>query len=332
MLLLLLAGAPGRLYATAPDAAPPEAPEAVDAAQLPAEVDQATSLDHAGRVLADTFVNGTGPLRFILDTGANRSAISARTLRALVPLLAPDSEIAVHGVTGLAVLPALTIDRLQVGDLSFRDVRMPVLDEDVFADADGILGIDLLQDARVEVDLEADRVIVRRSRGKRAAPGYLTVPARLQKGGLLLVSGKVGRLPVKVILDTGAEHSLGNPRLLEALLADPALRGEQGTATVHGATPSLIEGTAMVTPSIRIGDAVLSDLVVTFGDLHVFRVWGLEDAPALLIGMDLLGRLRAFVVDYPRREFQFLPAGDQKPRSFQRYCGRACRMSLPESR
>jgi predicted aspartyl protease len=203
MLLLLLAGAPGRLYATAPDAAPPEAPEAVDAAQLPAEVDQATSLDHAGRVLADTFVNGTGPLRFILDTGANRSAISARTLRALVPLLAPDSEIAVHGVTGLAVLPALTIDRLQVGDLSFRDVRMPVLDEDVFADADGILGIDLLQDARVEVDLEADRVIVRRSRGKRAAPGYLTVPARLQKGGLLLVSGKVGRLPVKVILDTG---------------------------------------------------------------------------------------------------------------------------------
>jgi predicted aspartyl protease len=329
--MLLVAGAPERVFG-APGPGSPADVEAAGAALPPADVDQVTELDHAGRVLADTYLNGRGPLRFILDTGANRSAVSARTLGALDPTLVPDSEINVHGVTGPAVLPALTIDRLQVGDLSFQHVRMPVLGDDVFADADGILGIDLLQNARIEVDLENDRVVVRRSRGKRAAEGYLTVPARLQRGGLLLVNGKVGRLPVKVILDTGAERSLGNPRLLEALLADPAVNVAQGSATVLGATPGVIEGTALVAPTIRIGGAVLSDLLVTFGDLHVFRVWGLDDEPALLIGMDLLGRLRAFVVDYPRREFQLLPATEPKSRSFERYCGRACRLALPSGR
>jgi predicted aspartyl protease len=331
-LLLLVAIVPGRAAFGAPDPVPPGGGDEAAPALPPAEVDQVVELDHAGRVLANVFLNGRGPLRFILDTGANRSAVSARMLGALDPTLTPDSEINVHGVTGPAVLPALTIDRLQVGDLSFHGVRVPVLGDDVFADADGILGIDLLQNARIEVDVENDRVVVRRSRGKRATEGYLTVPARLLRGGLLLVNGKVGRLPVKVILDTGAERSLGNPRLLEALLADPAVGGAQVAATVLGATPGVIEGTALVAPTIRIGDAVLSDLSVTFGDLHVFHVWGLDDEPALLIGMDLLGRLRAFVVDYPRREFQLLPTTEPKPRSIQLYCGRACRLALPDGR
>ena len=46
------------------------------------------------------------------------------------------------------------------------------------------------------------------------------------------------------------------------------------------------------------------DLPVTFGDLHVFEIWGLTETPALVIGMDMLGMLRQFVVDYKRREFQ----------------------------
>jgi hypothetical protein len=43
---------------------------------------------------------------------------------------------------------------------------------------------------------------------------------------------------------------------------------------------------------------------VTFGDFHVFKVWSLLDEPALVIGMDVLGTLSEFSIDYPRREFQ----------------------------
>ena len=48
---------------------------------------------------------------------------------------------------------------------------------------------------------------------------------------------------------------------------------------------------------------------VTFGNLHVFRVWGLEHEPALLIGMDLLGTVERLVIDYRRREVQLKPRG-----------------------
>mgnify|MGYP006143675803 CR=1 FL=1 len=59
--------------------------------------------------------------------------------------------------------------------------------------------------------------------------------------------------------------------------------------TVFGATPDIGQGMSMIAPTIYLGEAELRDLEVTFGDLHVFRIWKLEDVPAILIGMDLLG-------------------------------------------
>jgi hypothetical protein len=74
-----------------------------------------------------------------------------------------------------------------------------------------------------------------------------------------------------------------------------------------GATPDLHEGTSQIAPIIRIGDTELRNLEVTFGDLHVFRIWDLVDEPALLIGMDLLGTVERLVIDYRRREIQLKP-------------------------
>ena len=42
---------------------------------------------------------------------------------------------------------------------------------------------------------------------------------------------------------------------------------------------------------------------ITFADFHVFQVWDLLRAPALVIGMDVLGTLNEFSIDYPRGEF-----------------------------
>jgi hypothetical protein len=66
---------------------------------------------------------------------------------------------------------------------------------------------------------------------------------------------------------------------------------------------------SMIAPTIYLGEAELRDLEVTFGDLHVFRIWKLEDEPAILIGMDLLGSVERLVIDYRRRELQVKPRG-----------------------
>lgn len=267
-----------------------------------------TSIDRAGRILAPVTVNGQGPFRFILDTGANRSVLSPRLAEALQLTPSAATAIKVHGVTGSAVLPAVEVEELRAGELIIvRNKRMPVLPENVLADADGILGIEGLAGSRIEVDFAAGTVVIKRSKGYPATAGVLTVPASLRHGGLLMAGSRVGRVHATAIIDTGAERTLGNTVLQQALSLEPSRVGGVAAATVHGATPELGEGTSLIAPKIYLGDAELTNLEVTFGDLHVFKLWDLQHKPALLIGMDLLGSVKRLVIDYRRREVQVEP-------------------------
>jgi predicted aspartyl protease len=267
-----------------------------------------TRLDRIGRVLAPVMVNGQGPFRFILDTGANRSVLSQEVAELLHLVPSADRPIGVQGVTGSAVLPAVDIEKLQAGDLVLaRNQRVPVLSRAVLADADGILGIDGLAGARIDIDFAADRVTIGKSNDRPAASGMLTIPVRIAYGGLLTTRATVGRQRVIAIIDTGAERSLGNLALRSALELAPPQEGEPGATTVMGATPEIGEGTSILVPAVRIGAAELRGLEVTFGDLHVFQIWNLEREPALLVGMDLLGTVQRLVIDYRRREIQIKP-------------------------
>jgi predicted aspartyl protease len=269
-----------------------------------------TRLDRAGRVLAPVMVNGQGPYRFILDTGANRAVLSPRVLEGLRLQLAADGPtVAVHGVTGSALLPAVRIDELRAGEMVLaRDQNVPVLSQTVLADADGILGIEGLRSARIDIDFVEDRVSIVKSSGRQAArSGFLTIDVSLRHGGLIVVPGRVGKVRVKAIIDTGAERTLGNNALRQALLLVSRNGAEELATRVFGATPEVGQGTSLVAPTVFLGEAELRDLEVTFGDLHVFRVWDLEHEPALLIGMDLLGTVERLVIDYRRRELQIKP-------------------------
>ena len=266
----------------------------------------ATTLDRIGRVLAPVMVNGRGPFRFVLDTGANRSVLSPRVTDDLGLTPSLDAPIQVHGVTGTAVLPTVLVGEIRAGNLSVvRSKRMPVLSGPVLAGADGILGIEGLSRSRIDIDFENGTVTIARSRGIPAAEGMRVVPVTLRHRGLLVADARVGGVQVKAIIDTGAERTLGNLALLAAL--DPARAKRIAVSTVHGATPELTEGTAFIAPTITLGAIELEDLEVTFGELHVFKLWDLADRPALLIGMDLIGTVRRLGIDYRRREVQVMP-------------------------
>jgi len=82
-------------------------------------------------------------------------------------------------------------------------------------------------------------------------------------------------------------------------------------AVVHGATPDITDGQVQQIKEARIGDLVLSNLAVIFADFHVFKLWGLDQQPAMLIGMDMLGVLDRLVIDYRRNEVSLF--GDRQP-------------------
>jgi hypothetical protein len=63
---------------------------------------------------------------------------------------------------------------------------------------------------------------------------------------------------------------------------------------------------ARISP-ITLGGIAIRDAHVTFGDMHIFDTWQLNDKPALLIGMDILGVFDTLVIDNRRQEMHIKP-------------------------
>jgi predicted aspartyl protease len=287
---------PTRLAAIArdnPEAPPSSEPEYLYAAP--------TRLDRIGRIMAPVMINGQGPFRLMVDTGANQSVLTTRVARVLGLVPAVDRRVRLSGVTGSAEVAAIHVDLLETGDLVQRNLFLPVLDS-VMGGADGILGMQGFEDKRIMVDFVRDRIEITDSRRQRARPTYVTLPVDVRFGRLLLTEGRVSGVRVQAVIDTGAERTLGNLALLEELQKRKRLRSPLVSAGVVGITEIEQRGNAVYTRRINLGNLDITDLDIIYGDIHVFKLWGLENEPAILVGMDVLGFLEVFVVDYRRKE------------------------------
>ncbi len=139
-----------------------------------------TQLDRIGRIVAPVTINGKGPFRLVVDTGASHTTISPALAAKLGLLALPESTVVLNGVTGSAVVPAVTLERVQAGDLVLKGTRAPVITTDIMGGADGILGVAGLRHERITVDFRADRV--RRSPMARSPIGSPTCIASSRCG------------------------------------------------------------------------------------------------------------------------------------------------------
>ncbi len=278
-----------------------------------------TRLDHVGRIVAQVTINGRGPFRFMLDTGSTRTVLAEDALVKLGLTADADATVAVSGISGSELAPSVHIDSLDAGDLHFRDLDLPVLAGPVFHGLDGILGMDGFEGMKLSADFSKDRISISQSLGKRPSLTYSVMHAEFLSDRLLMVDGRVGSLRTKAIIDTGGTHTLGNAALLAAL-TKAHQRGVQvlqaGVIDVTQASQLAVVGRV---PDIRLGDATIANLFVTFGDFQIFRTWGLQDEPALLVGMDVLGTLEQLSIDYRRKEIDLLPHSMERTLIEKRY-------------
>ena len=261
-----------------------------------------TTMDGVGRIMAPVMVNGAGPFLFIVDTGATHSALSPELVVRLGLDASTDTPLTVQGSTGALSVPSVLVDRLQAGDIVLKRRRLPVVASAVFADADGILGLEGLEKMRVSVDFGTDRIRISKHRDARPPGNWYRVPVQLRFGRLMIAKARVGEIQVDAVIDTGAERTLGNLALRRALGLDQAARARVTESTVVGATAIEYDANTIASPRILLGDTSLVSVDVTFADLHIFRVWNLEERPAIVVGMDVLGTARALLFDYRRKE------------------------------
>lgn len=260
-----------------------------------------TTRDRIGRIWAPVLINGKGPYRLVLDTGASRSAVIQHVVDdAGLPVRS--RPVRLRGVTGSAIVPAVRVDTLQFGELVIENATLPVV-PDAFGGAEGVLGGEGMKDKRIHIEFLKDRISILRSHGATAPAGYSTVPFKYRVNAGMRIEVMVGPIRTTAVIDSGAQATVGNLALREALARR---RGEKDPydSAIIGVTEDIQQATRVRIPSIVAGDLIVRNAEIMFSDLHIFEHWQLVSRPAVIIGMDVLGALDTLVIDYRRSELQ----------------------------
>jgi predicted aspartyl protease len=264
--------------------------------------------DTYGRPTTSVFINGRGPFSFLVDTGSTVTVLSERVTKAIGAEIGGTFTIA--GATGTAVRPYTDIETLTAGDVSRSNLRVAILEDPRLSRGDGILGADLFVGKRLVFAIREKTVRVEPSRRRSANDDLRNL--RLRQGLLAEVDGQVGNVNAHLILDTGADHCVGNPALGAALeRAHPRLV-RIPRVRLTGVTGHKIIGEFVYLPRINASAFSVQDSAAVIADLPIFKLWELESQPAMIVGVDLLSRLTSFTIDYGARVFdaQLADAGD----------------------
>ena len=261
-----------------------------------------TRRDQIGRIWAPVLINGHGPFRLVLDTGASHSAVTELVALALgIPTnLSP--PVLLHGVTGFATVPTIHVDTLTVGDLAVDSPTLPII-PDALGGAQGILGSEGLAGKRIFIDFRHDKILITYSHNEKSSRDFVNVPFHAIHDTLVVVNALIGDVHVQAIIDTGGQTTIANLALRSALARHNALLGGKPDEII-GATKAVQSGEVLAMPAIEFGSIQIRDSGVTFADIYIFKQWKLLHDPAILIGMDALGLLDTLVIDYRRHELQ----------------------------
>jgi len=270
------------------------------------------SRSHRGRVVIDVRINEQGPFRFVVDSAANASVISADRAEALaLPTL---GALAVNTLLGREAMPGVLAAHLKAGALSARDVTLAVGSALGLDGADGLIGADLLRGLRLDLRFTGpQRARLTRSRRSDRSffdaerPTVAILPARDRRfDGMIALGATVDGAEVLAIVDTGASVSVANRALVRAAAATPLrLRDGSDQGRVQSPSGRSAPALAMSLARLNIGRIVVSQVPVLVGDFHVFSLWGAADRPAMLLGADVLFRFRAVAIDLRRGEVTF---------------------------
>ena len=298
------------LALAAPAAAQP-ATTVVDAVPGPPEIDRTTITediafkhDRHDRMTVPVRVGGRGPYRFLVDTGADRTAVSTAVAAELGLTSGPMAIL--HSVTGVSAVRTANVPHLEVTQNRIRSVEAPVLERSHMG-ADGILGVDSLRSQRVLFDFRTRMISIVPSarRVEREDKDAIVVRGRLKRGHLIVTKARANGVPLTVVLDTGSELTMGNAALRAKLEARKRL-GVGEPVEMISVTGQKLVGEAFTLKRVEIGDVILKDLVILFSDAPIFRSLNLDNRPAVLFGMNAMRAFDRVSIDFARKQMRMV--------------------------
>lgn len=255
------------------------------------------------RLMIPVMVNETGPYEFVVDTGADRSVISRELADTLH--LPVGAMVTMHDIAGLQTIQTALIDHLAIGSRRVDAVEAPAIPA-VDLGAQGMLGLDALRGQRVVMDFKAGRFILTAADETPDEPGAIIVEGKRRFGQLVLVDSETQGESIFVILDSGAESSIGNSALCRLVGQTRSGIAGRRTGEVISVTGRRTPADLNELPELRLGPILISHVPVAYADLHTFAQFGLANRPAMLLGMDALRLFARVTVDVRARQATFV--------------------------
>jgi predicted aspartyl protease len=254
------------------------------------------------RMTVSVRLAGTGPYQFLVDTGADRSAVSSAIVAKLALARAGTADL--HSSTGVTKVTMARVPNLELTRPTQKLIEAAVL-ESVYMGADGIVGSDVLHSQRVQFDFEKETmsVVPAAVPDFRDEPGTIVVEARRKNGRLIVTDAIANRERVTVVLDTGSEVCVGNQALRDRLLGRNLVDARQ-TVELESVTGDKITGDYMFVRKLEIGGITLENVAVVFADAHTFKQLKLDKTPTLLLGMNAFRAFKKVSIDFANRKFR----------------------------
>ncbi len=218
-------------------------------------------------------------------------------------------------------VPAAHVEGLDFTNVRVAEFVAPILDERHMG-AEGLIGIDSLQDKAVLFDFDNHRMQIKKAK-RRSIPtivkdNEIIVTGSNREGRLVITRAEVEGVDVTVVIDSGAQYSIGNPALLAKLQKRNKLRDPIATI-MYSVTGQQLPATIMKAKHVAIGKMELGDMPIAFADSPAFKSLRLDKKPAMLLGMNTLRAFRQVEVDFTNKRVRFITPGGVLRASETRY-------------
>lgn len=288
--------AAGALLAAVPSAG--EEPAVILPGEGPAFEVVEGQQDRYRRMTVPVTIGGRGPYQFMIDTGAQATVVTRKINHQLQ--LKPLGHATVVGMASSARVEIVELDGLEFAARVIDGLSAPLLEAHHIG-ADGILGLDSLQGLRVLLDFRTNQLAVGDAETLGGNRGFeIVVRARNKLGRMIITNAEVDGVRTSVIIDTGAQASIGNRALQRRLRArkDEIVTGMD----VNG---NNISGQLGFARAIVIDRLQLNQVPVAFADGPAFVALGLDRRPALILGMEDLRSFDRVAIDFASRRVLF---------------------------
>ena len=268
-------------------------PAGKDSIEVPFEVE-------SGWVVIPVSVNGSRPLRFVLDSGAGAAAITNPAIRDSLNLNIVGRMLA-RGAGGGGAPSEVSVAEnvtFNIGGIELANANLAIHASS--SGVDGVIGLPIFAKLVVEIDWEKQVVrFYEPARYKYSGSGKV-LPLTFDEGGrpytMASVTAAEKTIPVKLVVDTGGSHALS----LDVGSNSEIKLPEGATKTVLGRGGSgEITGYSGRTRALELGGQTFKDVPTIFPDSSSGTA-GLNGRQGNL-GSGILRRLKV-IYDYSRKQ------------------------------